>query len=341
MQGAAPRKKRITRRNLRAIQAPKDVRDSQPLMAWTPLLEEMATSMGMGLAINDSFDRALHTSTSYSRLMDESTRPLLENTIALRFDGDEVRLRLLAPDDRDEKYERLAKKALIAEISVGLAHDFRNLLTVIMGNLELLKTLVDGKRSLPSSGKQAGHLFHEIESAAEMGLGLCGRIEGLGTTKRKVRTENLVTIVESAVGLIQRVVKEESNRRKLKISLENNATESMMVNVVSAEVQMAIINILLNATRYCGADGEEGKIALDSYQTKGHAILTIWNNGPPIPPEMKNHLLRKPLAAAADHGYGLYTAAANLRDFDAILSFTSGADGPTFQMTFPISRRLI
>ena len=341
-QQSSRKDRRITKRHLGERPPPKGVRDSQRLVALAPLLEDVAGRLGVGLSIKEGTEgesQELYVSDEYTRLLQTSS-PLHEDTIALKFDETEVQLRLLAPDDRDEKLDQLAKMALVGEVSVGLAHDFRNVLTAILGNLELFGGDMDEGRALPYSRRTSKELITEIRIAAEMGLSLCGRIEDLGSTKRKPRTENLVSMVESAIALLKNRLKQSAFMGR-PIAIHNRVTETMLVNVISSEVQMAIMNILFNAFRYCGTNDKQGEITLDAYHTGGHYVLSIWNNGPPIPPKMQETLLKKPLASASVRGYGLYTAASNLRKFGCELTFTSDADGTLFQISFPKSTQLV
>ncbi|MEW6748357.1 MAG: HAMP domain-containing sensor histidine kinase [Candidatus Micrarchaeota archaeon] len=340
MNGAATAKKRITPRELRSIRAPPGVRDLQPILAMAPLLEEMM-GVGVGLSIRQGAagqSDQVYLSPRYQELMGEPTIPLLEDTISMQIGDSVLNLRLLSPDDQPEKLDRLAKMAMVGEVSVGLAHDIRNVLTIIMGNLDLIRRSVPDAKGISYGNRNAADFIADMDDAIAMGMSMCRRIEELGSTRRELSTEDLSAIVQSVVNTVNNRIKNApGGEGALKIT--NLATDTIFVRVVSAEVQMAMLNILFNAIRYCGTPDGKGHIIIASESYASHSVLSIWNNGPPIPPQVQEGLLKRPLASATVHGYGLYTAASNLESFGVELSFTSGEDGTEFRMRFPRPER--
>lgn len=89
--------------------------------------------------------------------------------LALRIQSAEVRELRAAFLTQQERLAAQEKSAALEQMAAGVAHDFRNLLTIFMGHGQLLR---DNPDLPPDAREQA----EEIVAAAERGIGLAGEL---------------------------------------------------------------------------------------------------------------------------------------------------------------------
>jgi len=131
---------------------------------------------------------------------------------------------------------RLAQKRkmeTIATLSGGIAHDYNNLLSAILGNIELL-------RDDMGMNSQAAHLLDELEKASFKARDLTRKFMILAKGEKPVRKiVSLEKLIADAV---------ENSPRHSKTRFEINVDEDLRsVNLNSAQMQSAFENIFMNA----------------------------------------------------------------------------------------------
>ena len=144
--------------------------------------------------------------------------------------------------EKEDMLTHAMKLEAVGRMTNGIAHDFRNLLTVILGNLQLLQDGIIQKDS---------ELIGDALSAAYDGSDLVMRL--LTFSRRKehiIQTIDVNAFLQDMLRLLQRIVNDNVN-----ISLE--LTEiSLMVKVDPSRLESAILNLVTNAQDAMPEGGE-------------------------------------------------------------------------------------
>jgi signal transduction histidine kinase len=101
------------------------------------------------------------------------------------------------------------------------------------------------------------------------------------------------------------------------------------------QLRRAVINLVKNAIQAC-AGGKGGRIALETRRDGGQAVLRLWNDGPPIPPEVQPRIF-EPFFTTREKGTGLGLAFVGeiVRDHGGTIEVDSGAEGTAFTVRLP------
>ncbi len=167
---------------------------------------------------------------------------------------------ILSMDVTEETQARVAlqqsrRRALAAQMTSGLAHDFSNLLTIILGMQGKLE-----KMNLPEG---ASELVEATQKAARRGGRLLNRIADM-TGSRTLRP-----VATDLHGLLEdlRLLASPSLPRAVGLSvLDHTPDEALMLD--PGMLQDALLNLVLNARDACGPSGQ--------ITVSAHAVGRIW-----------------------------------------------------------------
>ena len=215
--------------------------------------------------------------------------------VALTPDHSSGGVYILSMDITEESQTRAAlqqtrRREMAAQLTSGLAHDFSNLLTIILGMQSRL-----GRMGLP---EEARALIDATLAAARRGGGLLGRIADMTGPREHepVPTDltaflsDLDTLARSALpsGVTLRITREDTDARYL---------------LDAGMLQDSLLNLILNARDACGGSGE---ITLTA-----RALQDIWlefvldDTGPGFSPEAIDHALDPFFTTKGGEGSGL------------------------------------
>ena len=134
----------------------------------------------------------------------------------------------------EEALARSARLDAIGQMTSGISHDFSNILTVVIGNIELLQARI------PDAETQA--MLGDALEAAELGAKLtAGLTAFVGKAPRQAKALDVNTACQAALGLIERTFDAHYDIRA------NLAQDLPKVGVDATQLQSALINIALNA----------------------------------------------------------------------------------------------
>lgn len=219
------------------------------------------------------------------------------------------------------------KLEAIGRLSGGIAHDLNNLLTIIIGNLELLVADI-------ADPADSAELAHEALEAALAGADLTRRL--LTFTRRESLTSqesSLNVVVTGMAGMLARGLGENI---KLELAL---AGDLWPVLVDRAELESAIINIVSNA-KDAMPDGGLVRIATENGGSGGgKVVLAISDTGTGMPPEIIGQALQPfftTKTARQGSGLGLSIVRDFVRRSDGTINlFSKPGEGTTVRLAFP------
>jgi len=205
-----------------------------------------------------------------------------------------------------EQLQQAMKMEAVGRLAGGVAHDFNNQLTVILGNLELMRD------SIPDNSPDAvclAEATHAAESAASLTRQL------LAFSRRQMiepRVLNLNELVENLKNMLRRLIGED-------IILQTAlAPDIEPVNVDPGQFEQVLVNLSINARDAMPSGGRlviaTANVELDDFYCRLHAgvqpgrfaMLSVSDTGQGMPPEVREHLFEPFFTTKAlGHGTGL------------------------------------
>ncbi len=167
---------------------------------------------------------------------------------------------IMSVDITEETQARVAlqqtrRRAMAAQMTNGLAHDFSNLLTIILG----MQSRLD-KMDLPV---EAHELVEATQQTARRGGQLLNRIADMtGSRTPQPRATDMRGLLEDL-----RVLASPSLPRGVGLSLVSTLPDTALM-LDPGMVQDALLNLVLNARDACGPSGQ--------ITISAHAVGTIW-----------------------------------------------------------------
>jgi PAS domain S-box-containing protein len=141
----------------------------------------------------------------------------------------------------DEAVRETQKLESVGVLAAGVAHDFNNVLTAIIGNLSLARSApptssvqeVDGLLAdAERAGRRAGDLVKQLLNYA-------------GKGRREVRPVDVARVVSDTVGIVRASVSP-------KIQIDLDAPTSVWIHADTGQVQQLVLNLVLNAAEAIG-----------------------------------------------------------------------------------------
>jgi signal transduction histidine kinase len=217
------------------------------------------------------------------------------------------------------------KLATIGQMAAGIAHELNTPLTYIMGNLELLELqdLTPNQREMLSS----------IGRGADRIRALAQRLLAFSRPGREEMAPLVVNdVVERSLELCQYQIS--SGRVALVKRLENDLPR---VLGVSNQLEMALINLVVNAVH---AMGEKGGTLTVSTRRRGDDVeVSVADEGPGIPDRIRGNLFEPFVTTKPEGkgtGLGLSTVLMVVERHNGRVDFDTAEErGTTFRITLP------
>ncbi len=202
---------------------------------------------------------------------------------------------ILSMDITEETQARVAlqqtrRRALAAQMTSGLAHDFSNLLTIILG--------MQGKLAKMDLPAEAQELVGATQATARRGGRLLDRLADMtGKRRLRPRATDLHALLEDL-----KILATPSLPRGIGLSILDHTPDGAQM-LDPGMLQDALLNLVLNARDACGATGQ--------ITVSAHAIGTIWieiavsDSGPGFSPEALEKALDPFFTTKGGEGSGL------------------------------------
>lgn len=202
---------------------------------------------------------------------------------------------IMSMDVTEETQARAAlqqtrRRALAAQMTSGLAHDFSNLLTIILG--------MQSKLAQMTTAPEAQDLIEATRSAANRGGRLLNRIADM-TGHRTLRPEatDLHVLLEDL-----KLLATPSLPRAVGLSiLDNTGPRALMLD--PGMLQDAMLNLILNARDACGTRGQITVAAHEVGQT--WVEISVTDTGPGFSPDALEKALHPFFTTKGGEGSGL------------------------------------
>lgn len=222
----------------------------------------------------------------------------LADAIALRIKSAESTSQASLLRLQEQRMEAIEKLSSLEQLSIGVTHDFRNLLTVVVGNGELLRRRDD----MPDDARS---LIFEILDVAREGIDLVGRLEDFaGQRGNPPSVVHLVDEVERILPILRSALGP-------KYALEFHAAPRIGTILLNAgEVIRIVMNLCVNA-RDAMAEGGQIDLLIEtrpatSLTGRGEQeiVLTVRDYGIGIDPAVQARIF-EPLFTTKQGGTGL------------------------------------
>ena len=235
------------------------------------------------------------------------------------------------------------KMEAVGRLAGGMAHDFNNILTVVMGNEELLRDIV-------SDDPDAHEHVCAIGDACNRASALTSQL--LAFSKDHVQppiSMDLAVVIRGLAEMMQRLI---DSSIRLKI-VEKAGAVWIFAN--QTQIEQVLMNLCVNA-RDAMPNGGSLTIELDianigdaavERPTAGegtHAIVTVRDTGCGMSEEVQTHIFEPFYSTKPRHlgtGLGLSTAYAIVEKSNGQVSVESApGEGATFKITLPLTDRV-
>jgi two-component system, OmpR family, sensor histidine kinase CiaH len=223
-----------------------------------------------------------------------------------------------------------------AEFIADASHELKTPLTVVLADADIITahpeaTVNDQMKWVNGISDEALHMKGLVEEL----LFLARSDEKGVNTSNNAEQVNFTALVEEACLAFDAVAFEAG------VELEENVKENVEIKADRTQMERLVKSLLDNAVKYAGKNGRV-KVTL-SEKKKGHALLSVNNTGPTIPPEdlprVFDRFWRSDSArtrgTSASYGLGLAIAKSIAEGQGASISVTSNEkDGTTFSVEF-------
>ena len=255
-----------------------------------------------------------------------------------------ARVRAEAQQQSLEAQLRQAQKMeAVGQLAGGVAHDFNNILTAILGNVEL--SMAQLQSQTPSASKALQGLS-QIEKSAERATSLTRQL--LAFSRRQVTQPEILDLnqtLNDMADMLRRLITEN-------IDLELSPAANLhLVRADAAQIEQVIMNLVVNASDAMPTGGKlriaTANVALDDEylathadaRPGEHAVLAVSDTGVGMDQETIEHIF-EPFFTTKDVGHGtglgLATVYGIIRQADGhIRVYSEPEKGSTFRVYLP------
>jgi PAS domain S-box-containing protein len=276
---------------------------------------------------------------------DRSAFPALVLVTSIPGSGSEAPRRVIAVLDItqhravESQLSQMQKMQAIGTLTGGMAHDFNNILSVIIGNLDLLDHL---------QGRDGEHtdLIDGARNAAQHGADLVRRM--LAFARKQPLVPRVIDVNDLIVDLHRMLIRTLGDRIEVRLDLDP-AVRRLRIDAV--QLESALTNLAINARDAMPRGGqlvistanehlEEERIAYDETIPPGdYVLISVRDTGVGMPREVRQHIFEpffttKP--AGSNSGLGLSMVFGFVRQSQGYIDVESepGA-GTTFLIRLP------
>jgi signal transduction histidine kinase len=192
-----------------------------------------------------------------------------------------------------EQLIRAERLAALGQLTATVGHELRNPLGTIHASFRVVRNLIDDP---PPKLQRA---IQRIELSIERCLGVIGQL----LSYSQVRELHLAQVALDP--WVRTVLEEQQVPEGMSMAVELRS--GTMVRVDGDRLRQAVVNVVDNAWQAMGESVQEGArhcLYLSTRLVDGHAEIQFADNGPGIPPEIRDQIF-EPLVSGRSFGVGL------------------------------------
>jgi GAF domain-containing protein/CheY-like chemotaxis protein len=231
-----------------------------------------------------------------------------------------------------EQLVRMEKLRALGEMASGVAHDFNNILAVILGRIQLLQRRVDD----PTLGRWLGI----VEQAALDGAQTVRQIQEFTRVRRDQPTQpvDLNQVVQDAVEMTRPRWQDESQSRAIDVQLSVDLAPLPAIDGQPPELREALTNLILNAV---DALPRGGDIRIATRAGGGRVEVVVADTGIGMSDSVRRRVFEPFFSTKGPSGTGLGLAMVYgivSRHGGEILVDSAEGAGATFTIRLPVGR---
>ncbi|HPG56657.1 MAG TPA: ATP-binding protein [Candidatus Wallbacteria bacterium] len=224
------------------------------------------------------------------------------------------------------------KLKLLAAISTGIAHNFNNLMAVILGRVGLLQRQLTDEKALAS--------LKVIETTLKNGEDIIKRLQAF-IPKKSVNTGHLLTdmnkLIADVVEITKMRIQAESYLKNVTINATVNICRLPMIYINQDEIQEALLNISFNSIE---AMPHGGDITIGAYIEESNVCISIKDTGIGMSKEIQQKAFTPFFTTKGQIGTGLslsYTYGVILKHQGNIVIKSSVGKGTELIVKLPLA----
>lgn len=197
--------------------------------------------------------------------------------------------------------QEFEKYTSVQQAAVELAHDMKNLLGVLFGNMELvLSRMTDqqrtkSERAIGAIGKTSKDIMRFVEN-----------IMAYREDHAQIQQVDFKGVIESIIRFCQ----SQGVFQNIRISFMAEPAESYLLNVREGQIQSVLVNLMVNAAEALSGQlanrDKRIEITLHPSDEAGMIQVDINDNGPGIDPDIIQKMFKTQITTKAEgHGIGL------------------------------------
>lgn len=223
----------------------------------------------------------------------------------------------------------------LGRMTMGVAHDLNNLLSGLIGHIELLKE--KAQRGDPSSN--AIHTsIRTIEKTAEDGAALIEKLQRYirEDTQKHFERVNLNSLIEDCITITQPYWYNEPRRQGIEIDVDRSLDDIPDVMGAPSELREVFVNLILNAVQ---AMPDGGTIAFETHTNEQSAVCArVTDTGIGMSDEVQKNIFEPLFTTKGEQGTGMGLAASYgiIQEHEGAIHVRSEpGEGTTFTLSFP------
>ncbi len=222
----------------------------------------------------------------------------------------------------------------LGRMTMGVAHDLNNLLSGLIGHIELLKERLK-RESLTESLRPS---LKTIETTAEDGAALIEKLQQYirEDTKKHFEPVNLSSIIEDCITLTQPYWYNEPRREGIEIDVETDFEKVPNMMGAASELREVFVNLILNAVQ---AMPDGGALHFETFVNENEQICArVTDTGIGMTDEVQKNIFEPLFTTKGEEGTGMGLAASYgiVQEHKGSIDVTSEpGEGTQFTLTFP------
>jgi signal transduction histidine kinase len=219
----------------------------------------------------------------------------LENKVSEKTEELKISYERLKVSQKDEIQS--AKLRAMGNLASGMAHDFNNILTIVLGSAQLLKMSL-------SQGKNI-KLAQNIETAALDGTDIIKKIQDFSRNEADTATSqvDINQILSDVIEVTRFKWIDQKQIQDITISFETDFSSLPKIKLNASEIRLVFTNIIINAIE---AFEKSGKVFVKTKIVDDKWIcIQIIDQGKGMDRETLNHIFDPFYSTKGEEGYGL------------------------------------